>query len=293
MGGRVTSYLILLHLLLVMFAEASAEVGEKSKQMEAASSDSSVLRMVTKMTANSQELNSMEYMNDPSNMIFFTTDDLKLGKKLPLNLPPKDPSTTPPMWPKEMADSIPFSLEQLPQILNFFSFSLGSPQAQAVESALHRCDIEPNKGETKFCGTSMESMADSARSAFGLGSKSSVKYLATSAHSTRSRPPYLQNYTLLQMPNEIAAPKFLACHAIPYPYAVHYCHYLEGDNKVLQIPLEGENGNVVMAAAVCHVDTSEWSPEHVSFKVLKSKPGMTPVCHVFPPNDLIWIPMDT
>ncbi|XP_022136073.1 BURP domain-containing protein BNM2A-like [Momordica charantia] len=302
MGGRVASCLILLLLFLVMFDEASAEVGEKSKQMEAESADNGVIKMVTKMAYNSQELNSMadqqhhaddsssshmEHMNDPA-QIFFTINDLKLGKKLPLYLAPKDPSTSPPMVAKEIADSIPFSLEQLPEILRFFSFSPGSRQARAVETTLHQCEHKRVEGETKFCSTSMESMADFARLALGLASKSSLKHLVTT-HLTKPRPPYLQNYTLLQMPNAVT--KFLACHLMTYPYAVHYCHYLHGGDKALQILLEGDNGNVVMAAAVCHMDTSGWTPDHVSFRVLKTKPGIVPICHIFPPNDLILIPM--
>jgi len=40
------------------------------------------------------------------------------------------------------------------------------------------------------------------------------------------------------------------------------------------MPLEGEDGTRVKAAAVCHKDTSEWDPNHhIAFQVLKVKVG--------------------
>ncbi|KNA03061.1 hypothetical protein SOVF_212750, partial [Spinacia oleracea] len=50
------------------------------------------------------------------------------------------------------------------------------------------------------------------------------------------------------------------------------------------------NNNIVEAVAVCHMDTSQWSPNHASFRVLKIKPGSSPVCHFFPADNLVWVP---
>ncbi|MCI83693.1 BURP domain-containing protein, partial [Trifolium medium] len=44
----------------------------------------------------------------------------------------------------------------------------------------------------------------------------------------------------------------------------------------------GENGDMVEAMAVCHLDTSQWTPSHVSFQVLGVTPGSSSVCHFFP-----------
>lgn len=158
-----------------------------------------------------------------------------------------------------------------------------------MENTLSLCEIEPIKGETKFCATSLESMLDFARSAFGLESSFGV---VTTTFLNKSSATF-QNYTILEMPKEILAPKMVACHTMPYPYAVYYCHYQESENKVYKISLGGENGDGVDAVAVCHMDTSHWSRNHASFRVLRIEPGTLPVCHFFPADHLVWVPTPT
>lgn len=227
----------------------------------------------------------MDHM-DPSSMIFFTMKDLKVGKTMPIYFPKRDPSTSPRLLPREEADLIPFSLNELPRLLETFSFSPDSPQAKAMEDTLGQCEIEPIKGETKLCATSLESMLDFARCMLGLNSPFQ---LLTTSHLTKSSTLF-QNYTFLSTPQEISAPKMVACHTLPYPYAVFYCHSQESKNQVFKVSLGGENGDRVEAIAVCHTDTSQWSPDHVSFRVLGVKPGTSNVCHFFPADNFVWIP---
>lgn len=234
----------------------------------------------------------LDHINiNPLLKVFFTMNDLKQGKKLPIYFPKRDPSKSPPFLPKEKADSIPFSLKKLPQILSFFSFPSASPQAQAVKETLQQCELKPIMGETKFCATSMESMLDFVATALGGGPKSSPKLLTTSHDLNKHSNVRFQNYTFVGAPKEIAAPRLVACHTMPYPYAVYYCHFQEADNSVLKIPLEGENGDRVDALAVCHMDTSQWSSSHPAFRELKIEPGTIPVCHFFPADDFVWIPV--
>lgn len=299
-----------------------SEIVEKRKQIEmndfieAASStvQNPIIKMVTSIGDNIQtsqddqfpmknnnnhndhSSSSTSHMNhniNPLLIVFFTINDLKVGKKLPIYFPKRDPSKSPPFLPKEKADQIPFSFKQLPQILSSFSFPSNSPQAQAVKETLQQCELKPIKGETKFCATSMESMLDFVKTSLIIPKKSSplsssFKLLKTS-HLTKSNV-HLQNYTIFDTPKLISAPKLVACHTMPYPYAIYYCHYQEGDNNVLKIALEGENGDRVDALAICHMDTSQWSPTHPSFQVLKLQPGDMPICHFFPADDFVWIP---
>ena len=222
---------------------------------------------------------------DPSVIVFFTIKDLKLGKTLPIYFVRKH---LPPFLPKEKADSIPFSYSQLPYLLEFFSFSQGSPQAKAMENTLRECEIKSIKGETKLCATSQESMLDFVHNIFGLESY----FRVTTSYLTKSRA-LLQNYTILEVPKETPAPKMVACHTLPYPYAVFYCHSQLTENKVFKVLLQGENGDRVDALAVCHLDTSAWSRDHISFRVLGIEPGTSPVCHFFPADNLIWLPSPT
>ncbi|OMO74263.1 hypothetical protein CCACVL1_16865, partial [Corchorus capsularis] len=231
------------------------------------------------------------HMN-PSLRVFFTLNQLKVGKTMPIYFPKNDPSKSPQLLPKEEADSIPFSLKQLPYLLRFFSFSQGSPQAIAMENTLRECETKPIKGETKFCATSLDSMFDFARTIFGLNSQFEI--VATTHLITKSINTHFQNYTILEKPKEISTPKMkmVACHTMPYPYAVLYCHSQETENRVFKVSLGGgENGDRVEAVAVCHMDTSQWTPNHVSFRVLGIEPGTPGVCHFFPADNFVLIPL--
>ncbi|KAK2392831.1 BURP domain-containing protein BNM2A [Trifolium repens] len=86
------------------------------------------------------------------------------------------------------------------------------------------------------------------------------------------------------------SPKIVACHTVPYPHAVFYCHSQESENRVYKVLLGGENGDKVEAMVVCHMDTSQWAPSHVSFQVLGVTPGSSSVCHFFPADNYIWVP---
>ncbi|RDX60241.1 BURP domain-containing protein BNM2A, partial [Mucuna pruriens] len=223
---------------------------------------------------------------DPSLMVFFTMKDLKVGKRMPIHFPKRDPAKSPKLWPKEEADSVPFSSNQLPYLLKLFSFSPDSSQAIAMENTLRECESKPIKGEVKFCATSLESMLDFTQRILGV--ESELQAFAT-LHQTKSNVTF-QNYTILDTLMEIPAPKIVACHTMPYPYAVFYCHSQESGNRVYRVSLVGENGDRVEAMVVCHLDTSQWAPSHVSFQVLRITPGTSSVCHFFPADHLIWLP---
>ncbi|KAJ0720328.1 Polygalacturonase-1 non-catalytic subunit beta [Helianthus annuus] len=40
--------------------------------------------------------------------------------------------------------------------------------------------------------------------------------------------------------------------------------------------------------AICHIDTSSWSPGHGAFVALGSGPGHIEVCHWIFENDMTW-----
>ncbi|KAK8505882.1 hypothetical protein V6N13_080632 [Hibiscus sabdariffa] len=237
------------------------------------------------LEARVDSLSHMDHM-DQSVMVFFTLKDLKAGNSMPIYFRKKDPSTSPRFLPRDEADAIAFSLAELPTLLRFFSFSQGSPQAKAMEATLRECEIPAIKGEVKFCATSIESMLDFASSI--LGSNSDFKILATEHHTKSSI--VFQNYTILKAPNEIPAPRMVACHTMPYPYAVLYCHSQETQNRVFKVSLGGENGDRVTAVAVCHMDTSQWKRDHVSFRVLGMEPGTPGICHFFPADNFVLVP---
>ncbi|XP_004230918.1 BURP domain protein USPL1 [Solanum lycopersicum] len=223
---------------------------------------------------------------DPSLRVFFLINDLKIGKTITVSFPRRDLSSSPSFLPKEEADSIPFSQKELPNLLQRFSFSRNSPQGKAMEDTLRECEAPHIKGETKYCATSAEAMLDFVQGI--MGEKTQFKALSTT-HFSNSTPP-LQEYTILDAPQEVETPKMVACHTMPYAYAIFYCHYTISKSKVFKVSLGGENGDRVEAIAVCHLDTSEWSPSHASFQLLGILPGTSPICHFFPSDNLVWVP---
>ncbi|XP_058081507.1 BURP domain-containing protein BNM2A-like [Magnolia sinica] len=234
----------------------------------------------------------VDHMDHPSLNVFFKIEDLEMrGKEMLIYFPNRDFSSSTPFFPKEKANTIPFSSTQLPFLLEMFSFRKDSPQAQAMQDTLRQCGLPPIKGEKKISATSLESMLDFTRAIFGMGSHFQI--LAT-AHCKKSTPtsqnPLLQKYIILEVPQEISAPSMVACQTMPYPYVVFYCHQHVSKSKVFIVSLEGEDGDKVDAVAVCHLDTSDWAHNHVSFRVLGIKPGTVPVCHFFPEDHLVLVP---
>ncbi|GMY05830.1 BURP domain-containing protein BNM2A-like [Fagus crenata] len=94
-------------------------------------------------------------------------------------------------------------------------------------------------------------MLNFVRATFRLDT--SFKVLTTT-HFTKSTS---LNYTILEVPQEVSASKMVACHIMPYPYVVYYCHSQESENKVFQISLGGDHGERVKAIAVCYMDGSQ------------------------------------
>ncbi|WJX52489.1 hypothetical protein P8452_38598 [Trifolium repens] len=216
MAINIVSCILLHHLLVIMLCshgfQARELVETEKKSME--------------IHHNHHHHNHMTHNIDPSLMVFFTLKDLKVGKKMQIYFPKRESSTSPKLWSKQEAESLPFSSNKLSYLLKFFSFSPNTPQAMAMENTLKECEI----------------------------------------------------------------PKIVACHTVPYPHAVFYCHSQESENRVYKVLLGGENGDKVEAMVVCHMDTSQWSPSHVSFQVLGVTPGSSSVCHFFPADNYIWVP---
>ncbi|KAI5400839.1 hypothetical protein KIW84_065629 [Lathyrus oleraceus] len=100
----------------------------------------------------------------------------------------------------------------------------------------------------------------------------------------------LQNYIVLDISNDIYAPKWVACHPRPYPYALYYCHYLDIGSKIFKVLLKGEYGDIMDALGICHLDTSDMNPNNFIFELLGIKPGEAQLCHFFPVKHVIWMP---
>lgn len=213
---------------------------------------------------------------------FFALDDLYAGNVMTLQFPVQEISH---FLSRKETNYIPFSSSQLPSVLQLFSIPEDSPKAKSMRGTLGQCEGEPITGERKICATSLESMLEFVDSVIGSNTEGD---LLTTSHPSPSGSP-LQKYTILEVSQDIDAPKWAACHPLPYSYAVYYCHYISTGTKVFKVSLGGENGDRVEALGVCHLDTSDWTPSHIIFKQLGIEAGKAPVCHFFPIKHLMWV----
>lgn len=226
---------------------------------------------------------------DLSYNVWFRPKDLHKGFTMLVYFAKTDPAHSPHFLSREESDSIPFSLSHLDYLLSRFSISKNTPQAKAIHYTLSNCDIK-SEGHHGImsCISSLESMLDLVQEAFGLHTK--FELFTSTTHSSETSP-LLQKYTFIKDPQQLSASKMVACHPMPYPYAVFYCHgHFDGSTKVFKIPLQGENGDRVEGVAVCHASTSNWDEDHISFKMLDMKPRSGPVCHFIPHNNFVWLP---
>jgi hypothetical protein len=211
----------------------------------------------------------------PDSTIFYQYDDLHPGKRMKILF--TESGTKVSFLPRQVAQSIPFSSDKVPEILKYFKLEVNSKEAQVIREEIGGCE-EPNmEGEEKYCATSLESLIDFSVERLGQN----VRVLSTEAGKK-------QEYTVSAAVKMIGDHKAAVCHKMRYPYAVHYCHVI-ADTEVDEVPLVGADGTKVKAVTVCHLNTSAWSPDHMAFQVLKIKPGPA-VCHFLDSDTLVWVP---
>ncbi|XP_077232298.1 uncharacterized protein LOC143868474 [Tasmannia lanceolata] len=209
--------------------------------------------------------------------IFFLEKNLQPDAKMNLHFIKSTPGAT--FLPRGVAQFIPFSSSKLSDILNKFLISPGSLDAKAVKETLSICEAPASKGENRYCATSLESMVDFITSKLGTN----VQVLTT----TVDKETATQEYTVGSGVKKMVGSKSVACHGQSYVYAVFYCHETS-DTTAYTVPLVGKDGTTVEAVAVCHKDTSAWSPRFLAFQVLKVKQGSVPICHTVPQDHILW-----
>ncbi|KAK2399185.1 BURP domain protein RD22 [Trifolium repens] len=222
-------------------------------------------------------------LHDKSNVaLFFLEKDLHHGTKLKFQFTKNTSNYETKFLPREVANSIPFSLNELENILDKFSIKKGSKEAEILKKTISECEEKGIKGEEKLCVTSLESMVDFTTSKLG----NNVEVIATEVEKESSE---LQEYVIEKGVKKLGDKnKTIVCHKENYPYAVFYCHKTDS-SEAYYVPLEDVDGNRVKAIVVCHTDTSQWNPKHLAFQVLKVQPGTVPICHFVPQDHVVWI----
>ncbi|XP_050213512.1 BURP domain-containing protein 3 [Mercurialis annua] len=216
--------------------------------------------------------------DDPNVALFFLEKDMYTSKTMNLDFPDNLNIAT--FLPRQVADSVPFSSKQLPEIYSQFSVKPGSTEAEMMKNTIKECEASGIKGEEKLCATSLESMIDFSTSILGK----SIQAISTDVENHTQR----QKYTITAAAKKMAADNAVVCHKQKYPYAIFYCHATQ-TTRAYVVSLEGADGTKAKAVAVCHTDTSAWNPKHLAFQVLKVEPGRVPVCHFLPQDHIVWV----
>ncbi|XP_074331466.1 BURP domain-containing protein 6-like [Apium graveolens] len=211
-------------------------------------------------------------------VFYFLEKDLHNGVNMDIHF---TKFTTPtPFLPRKIADSIPFSSNKLPEILSKFSVKQNTPESKIMKRTIDECEAPGNKGEEKYCATSLENMIDFATSK--LGKK------VTAVSTDVDKESGLQNYKILG--SKKLGETIVVCHKQNYAYAVFYCHSIN-NVEAYTVSLIGNDGTKARAAVICHMDTSSWNPKHMAFQALHVKPGSTvSVCHFLENGSVVWVP---
>lgn len=216
--------------------------------------------------------------SNPDVAIFFLEKDMRPGKTMTLHF---SKTRNVAFLPHQLANSLPFSSDKLPEILDKLSIKPDSAEARMVKNTINECEKHGLKGEEKYCATSLESMVNFSTSKLG---RKGVRAVSTEAES-ESKMKYRTEAGLEKMVGDSS----VVCHKKPYPYAVFYCHKMKATTAYM-VPMVGSDGTKAKAVAVCHRDTMEWNHKHLAFQLLKVEPGTVPICHFLPKDHIIWVP---
>ncbi|KAF8034806.1 hypothetical protein BT93_C0967 [Corymbia citriodora subsp. variegata] len=228
---------------------------------------------------NYQYAASETQLHDDRNVaLFFLEKDLKPGTTMTLHFIKTSNSAT--FLPREEAKTLPFSSDKLSDILDHFSLTPGSVEAEIMKDTIKECEEAGIKGEEKYCATSLESVIDYTKSKLG----NNVKAVSTEV----KKDTQLEKFTIKAGVRRVAADESVVCHKQNYAYAVFYCHKTQ-DTQFYVVPMKGADGTEAKAIAACHTNTSAWNPKHLAFQVLKVKPGTVPVCHLLPEDHIVWL----
>ncbi|KAJ1265703.1 hypothetical protein BS78_08G096100 [Paspalum vaginatum] len=202
--------------------------------------------------------------------LFFLKAQLHVGSTMAILF---QPAAVSPILPRDVAQKVPFG--NISDALARFNIAPKSVEAAVVRETISLCETSAMlPGEKKACATSLEGTVQSAMDMVG----STQAVWAASSVLPRAGLP-LQRY-VMQTVTPLDGDRHVACHNKPYPYAVYFCHSTGSPTNAYIVSLSSLSGGPQLTmAAICHLDTSKWNPEHPAFKMLHTQPGGAPVCH--------------
>ncbi|RLM86218.1 BURP domain-containing protein 14-like [Panicum miliaceum] len=214
---------------------------------------------------------------------FFRERDLMMGNRMPMpDIADKMPHRA--FLPRDIATKIPFEEGAVSAL---FGAAPGTAMRQVVASTVAECSRAPSRGETKRCATSAEDVVDFAVEMLG---SSSVAVRSTESAAGGGRDVRLGRIAGVAGGG---VTRSVSCHQSLFPYMVYYCHSVPRvrlyEADILDVD---SNRKINHGVAICHLDTSDWSPKHGAFVALGGKPGEIEVCHWIFQGDMTWTLVD-
>lgn len=212
---------------------------------------------------------------------FFRESMLNKGTVMPFpDIKDKMPERS--FLPRTISSKLPFATAKVSELKKIFHAQDNSTMETIITDALQECERAPSKGETKRCVGSAEDMIDFATSV--LGRKVAVR---TTDNVNGSKGNILIGS--VKGINGGKVTQSVSCHQSLFPYLLYYCHSVP-KVRVYEADLldPSSKAKINHGVAICHLDTSAWSPTHGSFAALGSGPGRIEVCHWIFQNDLTW-----
>ncbi|CAN6329764.1 unnamed protein product [Urochloa humidicola] len=206
--------------------------------------------------------------------IFFHKAQLRHGSTMEISFPA---ATKTAILPRSVAEmKAPFA--NLTEVLATFAIAPGSTEAEHVRDTLKWCQAPPQlAGELVACTTSLESTVESATRMLS-GAAAGGVWAVASALPCGGLP---RRRYVVEGVTPLEGDHFVACHKVPFPYAVFQCHMTTRmTDRAYVVSLRSGSLTADMVA-FCHLDTSNWNPAHPAFEILHIQLGM-PVCHFIP-----------
>lgn len=182
------------------------------------------------------------------------------------------------------------SVDNLPRLLRQLHIPNDSTMADAMRATAHICETSSQdrlSGETAVCAASIEDITELlAQSLHYRDSLRSVPFTGLKVVSSTFVPS--EDTDVLQGQFKIVKVElenendhwYTSLHFLQFPYLVSFLHSVP-DTKVYKVTLEStvRQGYVISNAVLCHMNTEEWSSNHVALQVLGATPGHTEACH--------------
>ncbi|XP_050374867.1 polygalacturonase 1 beta-like protein 1 [Argentina anserina] len=212
---------------------------------------------------------------------FFRESMLKKGTVMPFpDIKDKMPERS--FLPRTISSKLPFATSKVTDLKRIFHAEDNSTMEKIITDALQECERAPSMGETKRCVGSAEDMIDFATSVLGRN----VVVRTTESVNGAKGDVVVGSVKGI---NGGKVTQSVSCHQSLFPYLLYYCHSVP-KVRVYEADLldPTTKAKINHGVAICHLDTSAWSPTHGSFAALGSGPGRIEVCHWIFENDLTW-----